>query len=310
MGMGTGILRIGTRASRLALTQANQVVDLVKAARPEFGTEIVTITTDGDDYRSASLSQMGTVGLFTRKIEQALLERKIDLAVHSAKDLPSQLPADLMIAAVPPRESSRDVWISTDGSGLMEIEEGKVVGTGSPRRRAQLLNVRPDLRVEHIRGNVETRLKKLRAGEFDALILAAAGLIRCGLNGAITEELDPGQFLPAPGQGALVVEIRADDKASQEIASRINHPDSYRCLSIERSLVHRMNAGCTSAMGALASIGNGQLRLEATILALDGQSKITASHTIGVSDDDSILVDSVVTQLTEQGAGLLLAKND
>jgi len=278
--MCAGVLRIGTRGSKLALAQANHVAALIKTAKPQLEIEIVTVSTAGDEDRQTELNKMGMVGLFTGKIEQQLLENKIDIAVHSAKDLPSQLSPGFLIAAVPPRETCEDAWISADGSGLRDIGPDKVVGTGSPRRRAQLLNVRRDLSVKSIRGNVETRLKKLNDGEYDALILACAGLKRSGHDDAITELLDKAVFVPAGGQGALAVEVRADDSRSAELAASIDHPDSHRCLDIERQLLRELNAGCSSAVGANCWIEEDRIHLVVVVLDIDGQTKLTATHTI------------------------------
>ena len=305
--MGVGILRIGTRGSKLALAQTNHVAALIKTAQPQLEIEIVTVTTAGDEDHQTELSKMGTVGLFTGKIEQQLLEDRIDIAVHSAKDLPSQLSPDFAIAAVPPREACEDAWISADGSGLRDIGPNKVIGTGSPRRRAQLLNIRRDLRVESIRGNVETRLRKLNDGECDALILACAGLKRTGREDSITQLLDKDIFVPAGGQGALAIEVRADDVRSAELAASIDHPDSHRCLNIERQLLRELNAGCSSAVGANARIEEGKVHLVAVALDVDGLTKLTATHTIERQDENHVLVDHVASRLIEQGASHLIA---
>jgi len=305
--MCAGILRIGTRGSKLALAQTNHVSALIKIAQPQLEIEIVTVTTAGDEDHQTELSKMGTVGLFTGKIEQQLLEDRIDIAVHSAKDLPSQLSSDFAIAAVPPREACEDAWISADESGLRDIGPNKVVGTGSPRRRAQLLNVRRDLRVESIRGNVETRLRKLNDGECDALILACAGLKRSGREDSITELLDKAVFVPAGGQGALVVEVRADDTRSAELTKLIDHPNSHRCLDIERQLLRELSAGCSSAVGANAWIEEDRVHLTAEVLDVDGLTRLTAVHIIDREDENSALVDHVASRLIEQGASHLIA---
>jgi len=305
-------IRIGTRSSRLALSQAGEVVSLIRMADSRIKVELVKVTTEGDTDRSTALEKMGGYGLFTKAIERQLLEGRIDIAVHSAKDLPSKLTPGLMISAVPVRESCQDAWLSRDSLKLARMKAGACVGTGSPRRRAQLLYIRPDLDVKDIRGNVDTRLEKLRAGEYAAVIMAHAGLKRIGLQDSseITELLDVESFLPAPGQGALAVQTRTDDSETSILVESIDDPASHRCLDIERSLLARLNAGCSTPIGALAIMEGDRVRLSAVVLDNDGKSRLYVTFDIAREEDNTSLVDHVADRLFEMGAAELLAERD
>jgi hydroxymethylbilane synthase len=212
----------------------------------------------------------------------------------------------LILGAVPKRAPFEDVWLSREGQKLTEIPAENVVGTSSPRRRAQLLNTRPDLRVADVRGNIETRLRKLTDGLYDALIMARAGLERAGLEGAITEILPVDKFIPAPGQGALAVQIRQDDEEVKEITGTINDIGSHRCLEIERALLARLKAGCSTPIGGICWIENDGLSLEAVVLDRDGKKRLFESHRIMFGEDDNQLVDKVVEGLLAQGADKLI----
>ncbi len=301
--MAARIVTIGTRGSPLALAQSNEVIGLLKAGHPDIAFELVIIRTAGDADRSASLEAIGGTGVFTRKIESELLAGNIDLAVHSAKDLPAQMTGGLTIAAVPPRGLWQDAWVSSRGQTLSEMEPGKLVGTGSPRRRAQLKNLRPDLRVGDIRGNVETRLKKLASGEFDAIIVAQAGLLRLGLQSALTESLSPRWFLPAAGQGALIVQANKDDSETLEMTGTIDNPDARRCLFIERALLRELDAGCSAAVGGWARLEDGEgVRLSAVVLDREGQKRLFASDLMTSDQSDEELAEKVASSLISQGA--------
>jgi len=261
------VIRIGTRASRLALTQTGQVAAQLVQLNPNVRFETVTITTEGDADHNTALKKLGGQGLFTKRIEKALLDHEINIAVHSAKDLPSVMTEGLTLAAVPTRESVCDAWLCTSGEKLREIRSGAVVGTGSPRRHAQLLHFRPDLKVEGIRGNVDTRLRKLSEGRYDAIVMAHAGLIR----------------------------------------GSIDQSDAHRCADIERRLLEKLGAGCSTPVGGYARLVEGRCHLTAVVLDNRGKTRLCVSHDIGQSDDNETLLDYVVGHLLEQGAQELIA---
>jgi len=292
----------------LATAQANLVAELLSRFNPEYNFDLVKITTAGDLDNQSPLPEIGGAGVFTKKIEQELIIGTIDIAVHSAKDLPSVMTNGLIIGAVPKRAAAEDIWIARNGKKLTEIESGSVVGTSSPRRRAMLFNFRPDLKVKDIRGNVQTRLRKLDDGEYDAIIMAYAGLIRCGLAAKITEILPYDIFLPAPGQGALAIQIRSHDIKITNLVKPIDDADSHRCLDLERQLLFKLNAGCSAAVGGLATIENAILTLQVTVLDKSGLKRL---HSIGRSKsekDDFRLVDDVVNELCSQGAKELIER--
>ncbi len=304
------VIKIGSRGSKLALAQTNQIISLIKEQAPAVLIELVTITTSGDADRKTALEQIGGQGLFTKKIEQELLDGNIDIAVHSAKDLPSVMTAGLVIGAVPEREIVNDALMAEKGVNVQNLPGGAKVGTGSPRRRAQLLHLRPDLRIEGIRGNVETRLRKLAEGKYDALIMAAAGLKRLNLIDHISELLDSETYTPAPGQGALVIQTRKNDQACLNLLEHIDHTVSHRCLDIERLLLAKLGAGCSSAVGGLASIDNGYVRLSAVVLDRTGKTRLHADERVGDETANEILVDTVVEQLSKLGATTLIAEGN
>jgi hydroxymethylbilane synthase len=304
--MKTHAVRIASRASRLALAQAEEVAARLRAAHPGLTVELIEVGTAGDRDQATALMLMGQAGVFTKQIETELLAGRADLAVHSAKDLPSLMTAGLVIAAVPPRAPVEDVLVTGNGKSLKELSPGANVGTGSPRRAAQLLHMRSDLVATPIRGNVETRLRKLAAGEVDALLLARAGLSRLGLETRISQILDPEQFIPAAGQGFLVVQARVDDAPSRSLAATIDSEPAHRCLDAERHLMARLNVGCSAAVGALARpVGEG---LNLITVALDkiGKKRLHANATVGNKGDWSRLADTVAERLIEQGVHELL----
>ena len=299
-------IKAGTRGSALALAQSNEVISLLASLNPDVTFDVSVIRTTGDSDRSTSLERLGGVGVFTRKIESELLSGNIDLAVHSAKDLPAIMTEGLTVGAVPTRAPGEDVWISSGGYSLSETKPGAVVGTGAPRRYAQLLYFRPDLKIMDIRGNVETRLKKMVAGECDALILARAGLSRLGLEQAITETLSSDKLLPAPGQGALIVQCRNDDTISRQLVDAINDPISFRCVNIERLLLQILNAGCSAAVGGWARYEKDHIRLNAVVLDKDGRKRLFASDEIHPERPDKELAEKVGESLISQGATSLI----
>jgi len=290
----------------LALWQASHVMALLKEKNPEVQFELVIIKTSGDADRVTALEKIGGTGLFTKKIEQELLDKSIDIAVHSAKDLPSVMTEGLVIGAVPDRAPCEDVWLSREGKKLPLISAGSTVGSGSPRRRAQLLHMRPDLKVEDIRGNVETRIRKMREGQYDALIMARAGLERLGYQEVITEILEPDRFVPAPGQGSLVVQVREDDSFCGELTGTINRPGAHRMLAIERMLLARLQAGCSTPVGGWARVEEGQVRLTAVVLDNDGDRRLYVTYKIDFKQADKTLVDAVVERLMADGAGEMI----
>jgi hydroxymethylbilane synthase len=299
-------IRIGTRASKLAMAQTTTVASLLTHAHPGIAIEVVEIRTEGDANTSQPLEEIGGVGLFTKQIEQALIEQRVDLAVHSAKDLPSVMVDPLMLAAVPEREVIEDAWLARDNTPMAAIRDGMVVGTSSPRRRAQLLAKHPGAEVRDIRGNVQTRLAKLERGEYDALLMARAGLKRLDLDSIITEVLPPDRFLPACGQGALALQCRVDDEMTAKAVSALDHADSRRCLEVERHLLFKLQAGCSAAVGGWARLENNRLRLSAIVLDSYGKTSITTDMTAEQSMADLALAESVAQNLIAQGALALI----
>lgn len=272
--------RIGTRGSPLALAQAREVRRRLAQAHnlPESEFEIVTITTSGDRIQNRPLSEAGGKGLFTKEIEEALLAGTIDLAVHSAKDMPTILPDGLVIAAFPPREDVRDAFISSRYAALDALPAGAIVGTSSLRRQAQVLRRRPDLRVVGLRGNVETRLRKLEGGDADATLLACAGLNRLGLQQRITSPIPSDVMLPAVAQGAIAIEIRAGDDATAALLGSINHEETALCVTAERAFLARLDGSCRTPIAGLATLSSGRLRLLGEILTPDGLQSHAASR--------------------------------
>jgi len=268
------IVRVATRGSLLALTQTGWVVDRLREANPDLTFDTLTFRTVGDTVLDRALSQIGDKGLFTKELEAALLDGRADLAVHSLKDLPSELPDGLVLGCVPEREDPRDVVITRDGAAFADLPAGARVGTSSLRRVAQLRAQRPDLAYVPIRGNVDTRLRKLSEGEVDALVMAAAGLHRAGFADRITEYLDPEYCLPAPGQGALGLEIRADDARIGQVVSRIHHVPTALEVMAERAVLARLEGGCQVPIAAHAVFDGGFLWVEGLIASLDGSRVI------------------------------------
>lgn len=257
-------IRIGTRGSRLALAQTRQVEALLITAHPGISLQEVVIRSSADRSPDTPLIQFQTRGVFVRELEEALLEGRIDLAVHSLKDMPSLLPEGLTLTVTPERADPSDALVS-DGKTLKELETGAVVGTSSPRRQAFLHFMRPDLLAADIRGNLDTRLRMLEEGGYHALILASAGLHRLGMSHRITERLPLDHFIPAPGQGALALEIRADEMKLLEMLQPLNHPESALSVEAERAFLMELNAGCTAAVGAYAYLQGDELVLHAAI---------------------------------------------
>lgn len=272
--------RIGTRGSPLALAQAQEVRRRLAQAHglPESEFEIVAITTSGDRIQSRPLSEVGGKGLFTKEIEEALLSGTIDLAVHSAKDMATLLPDGLAIAAYLPREDVRDAFISTRHATLDALPPGAVVGTSSLRRQAQVLRRHRGLRLVGLRGNVDTRLRKLEAGDADATLLACAGLNRLGLQHRITSPIETNIMLPAVAQGAIALEIRADDETTAGWIGAVNHQETAICVTAERALLAKLDGSCRTPIAGLATLSSGRLRLSGEILTPDGSQSHAASR--------------------------------
>jgi len=297
-------IRIGTRGSKLARWQAEWVAG--ELAARDVPVELVPITTKGD-VTSGPLGQIGGIGLFTKEIQLALLDDRIDVAVHSLKDLPTIDIPELALAAVPRREECGDALVSRVAVSLAELPEGAKVGTGSMRRKAQLLHFRNDLNVLDIRGNIDTRLKKLDDGEFDAIILAEAGLRRMGWHDRIACCLPREQMLPAVGQGALGLEIRADDHPTRDAIAALNDTESHAAVSAERSMLQRLSAGCLAPVGAWGRMtGDGQLQLDAAVFSTDGAQKLSATA-VGPPNNAIAVGSDVADDLLAQGGGELIA---
>jgi hydroxymethylbilane synthase len=302
-----GRLRLGTRGSALALTQSGWVKGQIEAANPGLAVELVRIKTTGDKITDVPLAQVGGKGLFVKEIEEALLEGRVDLAVHSMKDVPAELPSPLHIAVTTEREDVRDALISKGGLSLAELPRGARVGTSSLRRRAQLLAVRSDLDILPLRGNLDTRLRKLDENQMEAIVLASAGLRRMGLEGRISQKLDHSLMLPAIGQGALGIELRRDDSRTYELVKFLDHPPTATCVRAERSLLARLQGGCQVPIAALGRLENGTLVLEALVADLEGKRVIRASRSADPSAAEELGL-AVAEELLAQGAGEILAE--
>lgn len=305
-------LRLGTRASTLARTQSEHVAEALRTATGRE-VELVTVTTHGD-VSSASVAEMGGTGVFVSALREALLRDEVDLAVHSLKDLPTGPAQGIALAAVPVREDPRDALVASGGRTLGELPVGSTVGTGSPRRIAQLEALGLGLELVAIRGNVDTRIGKVLAGELDAVVLARAGIARLGRTEEITENLDPIQVLPAPGQGALAVECRASDgPLIAELAAALDDADTHACVTAERTLLAELEAGCTAPVGALAEISEGddgdELWLRAVALSTDGVLSVRRSIS-GMPGDAAGLGRKLAAEMLADGAGELLGPHD
>lgn len=277
-------LKIGTRGSKLALWQAHEVQRVIAEKFPQIATKIVVIKTKGDKILDVSLSKIGDKGLFTKEIELALLREDIDLAVHSLKDMPTELPEDLIIGAVLPRTDVRDVFVSKDGRTLSEMTVNEKIGTSSLRRKAQLLAYNPALQIVDIRGNVETRLQRMNDGLCDAMIMAGAGFIRLGYEDKITEFLNEDIMLPAVSQGAVAIEVRECDEDITEIMDAINDEDTWiECLA-ERCLLRTLEGGCQVPVGCLSKAKGDEFSMTALVASLDGSQVITESITTTVEN--------------------------
>lgn len=304
--MGMTVLRIGTRGSPLARWQAGWVAERLRVLHPGLEVALVEIKTHGDRDRNTPLALLGGLGLFTKEIQRALHDRVVDVAVHSLKDLPTQGPTELTLAAIPPREGLADALIAPKYKTLNALPDGATVGTGSLRRRAQLLFLRPGLNVVGVRGNVETRLEQANAGKLDAVVLAEAGLRRLGLEGQVTERLGPPRFLPAVGQGALGIECRADDDATRARLSLLDDPATRRAVLAERRVLAELEGGCMIPLGAWGrDAEGGGLALDVAVFDTEGRERVFIAMT-GPSDDPEGLGWRAAEALRAHGAERLL----
>ncbi|MDP4183082.1 MAG: hydroxymethylbilane synthase [Bacillota bacterium] len=273
------LIRVGTRKSDLAITQSNWVIDRIKEKYPQYEFELVGITTKGDLILDRSLDKIGGKGLFIKELENALLNKSIDIAVHSMKDMPAELPHELTIAAITKREDPRDALVTLDGIRLQDLKEGAIVGTGSVRREVQLIKLRPDIKIKPIRGNVPTRINRLKEHEFDAIVLAMAGLNRLGLNNETTQSIDVEEMVPAVAQGALGIEARRGDEL-EHLMEELNDNDSSLTVNAERAFLKRLNGSCSVPLGAYASINGDRMRIYG-MLAKEDKTGITKAFVEG-----------------------------
>jgi hydroxymethylbilane synthase len=298
-------LRIGSRGSQLALWQANHISALLRARGHEVEIEIIHTT--GDKITDVALAMVGTKGMFTKEIEEALADGRVDLAVHSLKDLPTELPPGFEIAAITKREDARDAFCSRLYSNVENLPRGARVGTSSLRRQAQLKAIRPDLDIHPLRGNVDTRLRKLEQGEYDAIILASAGLNRLGKTELI-KQIIPAQIMcPAAGQGALAIEIREADSATRQHVEFLNDDAARAATTCERALLNRLGGGCQVPIGAFAEMRNGKLHLEAIVADPDGSKVLRESRDGNFSDPEQLGNDVGETLLAGGGEEILEA---
>ncbi len=304
--MEKNIITIGTRGSKLALWQAHWVQSAIQSNHPDMSVEILVIKTKGDKILDVPLAKVGGKGLFVKEIEEALLGARIDLAVHSMKDMPAALPSGLCIGAIPERERPHDVLISKNGT-LKDLKKGAVIGTSSLRRAAQLQHVRPDVSIRSLRGNLDTRLSKLDAGDMDAVVLAAAGVKRLGLQERITEYLDESIMLPAAGQGALCIEIRQEDTRTGAIVSGLDDPITRWAVNGERAFLHRLGGSCQVPIAVYGKIEADTYVLSGLVAAVDGSTLIREqmAGSKGSTEDVGI---RLAEKLLEMGAGDILER--
>lgn len=297
--------RIGTRASKLARWQSDWVAS--QLGDRGVAVKIVEITTSGDVQQQGPVMAIGAQGVFTKEIQAALLAGDVDIAVHSLKDLPTQQVAGLALAAVPERANPADALVARDAASLEALPHGARIGTGSLRRRAQLLAVRPDLEVRPIRGNVDTRLRKLDAGEFDAIVIAAAGLTRLGWEGRITDRLEPPRMLPAPGQGALGIECRTDDAEAFDVLAPLDNYVARTSVMSERALLAELHGGCSAPVAAWGRVIGETLLLDGLVADLEGRTVLRAHGEATDDETPAALGRRVANDLLQQGAAELVA---
>lgn len=298
-------IRIGTRGSPLALWQANWIKSELQSLHDGLAVEIITIKTSGDKIQDAPLAKIGGKGLFVKEIEEGLMRGEIDIAVHSMKDVPIELPEGLTIATITRRENPCDALISKDGKKLADLPKGAKVGTGSLRRTTQLLSYRPDLQIIPMRGNVETRIKKLTTDGLDAIILATAGLYRLGWKDKITEIIDPDILLPSVGQGAVGIEARQHDVDVLRLIIGLDHETTHLALEAERAFLRVLGGGCQVPIAAHATLADDKLCLKALVGSPDGK-QILKSEKSGLAQNAERIGDSLGRELLNMGAGKIL----
>jgi hydroxymethylbilane synthase len=298
---------IGTRGSKLALWQAEWVRSALLARFSGLSVELAVIKTQGDKILDVPLAQVGGKGLFVKEIEEALLDGRVDLAVHSMKDMPAEIPAGLAVGAVPERETPADVLISRDGQPLTELAPASAIGTSSLRRGAQLRHARPDLRIVPLRGNLDTRLRKLETGDLAAVVLAAAGVRRLGLEARITEHLDFDLMLPAVGQGALCIEIRASDTRIRPLVAGLDHPDSHAAVAGERAFLRRLGGGCQVPIAGYGRVDGRRFTLTGLVAEVDGSALIRHRLSGPVQEAVALGVE-LAEALLARGADIILKK--
>jgi hydroxymethylbilane synthase len=300
-------IKIGTRGSLLATTQSTWVRKQIEAAHPGIKVELVTIVTKGDKILDVPLAMVGGKGLFVKEIEEALLRKDVDLAVHSMKDVPSELPEELHLGIIPLRENPHDAFISTRFTRFADLPVGATVGTSSLRRRAQLAALRPDLKIVDLRGNLDTRLRKLDEGKFQAIILAAAGLNRLGMSSRATGYFSAKEMLPAVGQGALGIELRKDDAELLAGLSFLNDATTTVAVTAERAFLFRLEGGCQVPIGAFADVRDGQVELTGLIAAVDG-SQVLKDTMSGPAEEAHQLGIKLANKLLDMGGREILAE--
>jgi len=301
MYVNNNVLTIVSRNSNLALAQARLVQQHLQSLYPDLKSEILGITTKGDQLLDQNLTKIGGKGLFVKELENYLLDGKADIAVHSMKDVPAALPTGLVIGAILARADPRDVLVSENFTNLQQIPLGSIVGTSSLRRQAQVLALRPDLTIRSLRGNVETRLRKLHAGDYSAIILAAAGLERLGLVQWLHNPLSIEDMLPAVGQGALGIEYRADNPAISELITPLNHAATAQCVLAERAMNAKLDGGCQAPIAGYATISNSILKIQGLVAAPNGQFIYSAVQSGNIADA-VVLGEKVASQLAALGA--------
>jgi len=308
------IIRIGTRASRLAMWQAERVRDAIQEHEPQARFEIVPIRSSGDEKQHQNIADLGTIGIFTREIEGALQDGRVDIAVHSLKDLPTESPRGLHLAALLPRDDPRDMLIAGALYGIdaddarlamSALPRAATVGTSSLRRRAEMLRIRPDLRIIELRGNVPTRLAKVDAGEIDAVLLSAAGLDRLGLLAPGAVRIPPDMMMPAPAQGTIAVQVRSDDDVTTTIAARVHDRATGLTTGAERALLHALHGGCRIPLGAYATLDDDTLHLRARLLTPDGATVLEFDDRASSTAGEALAL-RVAEDLLERGARRIL----
>lgn len=308
--MSNSSIRIATRSSKLALWQAGHIKALIESTSAETTVEIIHVKTIGDQNQTDALREFGGQGVFTREVQVAVLDERTDIAVHSLKDLPTQESSGLALAGIPDRAPVFDAMLLPEGSSVQQLDdipEGARIGTGSPRRQAQLLHHRPDLTMLEIRGNVDTRIRKLDEGEYDAIVLAEAGLRRLGLAERISFLLSPPMVYPAVGQGAIGIECREDDQRVQEALARITNSEVLSATTAERSLLYELRAGCHAPLGCESRIDGDQISLTGVLLSLDGKTRVEETATGNLSDAKAVGAEVAAALVAAGGAELLAA---